>query len=390
MLYSREMSALAGLRCPECGREHEADRLQSVCQACDSPLLACYDLDRVRASVSRADLAKRPPGIWRWAELLPVRSPACRVTLGEGETPLLRADRLGARLGLGALLVKDEGLNPTGTFKARGLAVAVARAAELGAKVLAMGTAGNAGGALAAYAARAGLEAHVFMPADAPAVHRREVEAAGARLHLVDGLLDRAGEEAARRAGRSGWFVVSTFREPYRLEGKKTMGFEMAERMGWELPDVIVYPTGGGTGLVGLWKAFAELETLGWLEGRRPRLVCVQAEGCAPVVRALDRGEARVEPWGAPKTAAHGLRVPRPYADRLILRAVRESGGVGACVSDEEMVQAQRELAREEGILACLEGAAALAGLTRLVRAGQVEAGARVVVLNTGSGLKGL
>ncbi len=390
MLYSQKMSALAGLRCPECGRAHAADRLQSVCQACDSPLLAAYDLDRVRDTVSPADLACRPPGIWRWAELLPVCSPAFRLTLGEGDTPLLPTDRIGARLGLGWLRVKDEGLNPTGTFKARGLAVAVARAAELGARALALGTAGNAGGALAVYAARAGVEAHIFMPADAPAIHRREVEAAGGRLHLIDGLIDAAGKEAARQAGGTGWFVVSTFREPYRLEGKKTMGFEIAEAMDWELPDVIVYPTGGGTGLVGLWKAFEELEALGWLRGRKPRLMCVQAEGCAPVVRALGRGEARVEAWREPATAAHGLRVPRPYADRLILRAVRESSGLGVCVSDEEMVEARRDLARDEGLLACLEGAAALAGLKRLVAEGKVRAHERVVVLNTGSGLKGL
>lgn len=390
VLYWPIMSALAGLRCPECGRGFEVDRLQSVCQACDSPLLACYDLDRLRATISTADLACRASGLWRWAELLPVRSAASRLTLGEGETPLLHTRRLGARLGLRHLFVKDEGLNPTGTFKARGLAVAVARAAELGVSALAMGTAGNAGAALAVYAARAGLQAHVFVPAEAPAVCRQEIEAAGGHLHVVDGLIDKAGEEASAQARRSGWFVISTFREPYRLEGKKTMGFEIAEQMGWELPEVIVYPTGGGTGLVGLWKAFGELEALGWLRGGKPRLVCVQAEGCAPVVQALDRGASRVQAWHQAKTTAQGLCVPRPYADRLILHTVRESGGVGVSVSDDEIVEAQRQLARQEGILACLEGAAALAGLKRLVRAGWVRADERVVVLNTGSGLKGL
>ncbi len=384
------MSALADLQCPECCRGFAADRLQSVCQACDSPLLARYDLERLRVQISPADLAGRAPGLWRWAELLPVRSAVSHLTLGEGETPLLHTQRLGARLGLEHLFVKDEGLNPTGTFKARGLAVAVARAAELGVRALAIATAGNAGGALAAYAARAGLEAHVFMPEEAPVVCQQEVEAAGGRLHVVDGLIDRAGEETSAQARRARWFVISTFREPYRLEGKKTMGFEIAEQMGWELPEVIVYPTGGGTGLVGLWKAFAELKALGWLRGGKPRLVCVQPEGCAPLVRALDRGEERVQTWHEAKTAAHGLRVPRPYADRLILRVVRESGGIGVSVTEDEIVEAQQELARQEGILACLEGAAALAGLKRLVQAGWVRADERVVVLNTGSGLKGL
>jgi threonine synthase len=384
------MSALAGLACSECGSVFDADRVQTVCQACDSPLLARYDLERVGGTLDREELSRRLSGLWRWAELLPVRDPAWRLTLGEGDTPLHHARRLGDRLGLRRLFVKDEGLNPTGTFKARGLAVAVGRASELGVREFVIPTAGNAGGALAAYAARAGLKAHVFMPGDAPRSSRVEVAAAGADLVLVDGLIDLAGRQAAATARSEGWFDISTFREPYRVEGKKTMGLEMAEAFGWELPEVVVYPTGGGTGLVGIWKAFEELRALGWVGARRPRLVCVQSAGCAPVARALERNADRVEPWPDARTAAQGLRVPRPYADRLILRAVRESGGTGLVVTDDEMRRAQVELAQAEGILACLEGAATLAGLHKLLETGWIDVDERIVLLNTGSGLKHL
>jgi threonine synthase len=384
------MSALAGLACSECGSVFDADRVQTVCQACDSPLLARYDLERVGGTLDREELSRRLSGLWRWAELLPVRDPAWRLTLGEGDTPLHHARRLGDRLGLRRLFVKDEGLNPTGTFKARGLAVAVGRASELGVREFVIPTAGNAGGALAAYAARAGLKAHVFMPGDAPRSSRVEVAAAGADLVLVDGLIDLAGRQAAATARSEGWFDISTFREPYRVEGKKTMGLEMAEAFGWELPEVVVYPTGGGTGLVGIWKAFEELRALGWVGARRPRLVCVQSAGCAPVARALERNADRAEPWPDARTAAQGLRVPRPYADRLILRAVRESGGTGLVVTDDEMRRAQVELAQAEGILACLEGAATLAGLHKLLETGWIDVDERIVLLNTGSGLKHL
>jgi threonine synthase len=384
------MSALAGLACSECGSVFDADRVQTVCQACDSPLLARYDLERVGDTLDRDELSRRLSGLWRWAELLPVRDPAWRLTLGEGDTPLHHARRLGDRLGLRRLFVKDEGLNPTGTFKARGLAVAVGRASELGVREFVIPTAGNAGGALAAYAARAGLKAHVFMPGDAPRSSRVEVAATGADLVLVDGLIDLAGRQAAATARSEGWFDISTFREPYRVEGKKTMGLEMAEAFGWELPEVVVYPTGGGTGLVGIWKAFEELQALGWVGARRPRLVCVQSAGCAPVARALERNADRVEPWPDARTAAQGLRVPRPYADRLILRAVRESGGTGLVVTDDEMRRAQVELAQAEGILACLEGAATLAGLHKLLETGWIDVDERIVLLNTGSGLKHL
>ena len=389
LCYTRAtMSALTGLQCPECGALFDADRVQTICTDCDSPLLARYDLEGLRDRLDREALARRPSGLWRWAELLPVRDPAYRLTLGEGDTPLLPAPRLAQDLGLKAVYIKDESTNPTGTFKARGLAVAVARAVELGVEAFVVPTAGNAGGALAAYAARAGRPAHIFMPADAPRLNQIEVQAAGATLHLVDGLIDLAGAQARQAAQEHGWFDVSTTREPYRVEGKKTMGLELAEAFDWDLPEVILYPTGGGTGLIGMWKAFQELAALGWVDGKRPRMVSVQAAGCAPVVRALEGGAERVERWENAETYASGLRVPRPYADRLILRALRESGGTAVAVSDEEMRQAARDLARLEGVLACPEGAATLAGLRRLVQAGWVQPEARVVLFNTGTGLK--
>jgi threonine synthase len=382
------MSALAGLACPECGTAFDADRLQAVCPACDSPLLARYDLAALRTKLDRDEVSHRPGGLWRWAELLPVREPSWRLTLGEGDTGLLPVRRLGEQLGLRRLFLKDEGTNPTGTFKARGMAVAVGRAAELGVRALAVASAGNAGGALAAYAARAGLEAHIFMPADAPPATLAEVTAAGASLHLVRGLIDEAGREAAAASEREGWQAISTFKEPYRLEGKKTMGLEIAEAFEWEVPDVILYPTGGGTGLVGIWKAFAELEAIGWIGSRRPKMVCVQAEGCAPVVRALKNGAERIEAWADAATIAAGLRVPHPYAGRLILRAVRESGGGGVSVSDDEIRRARSDLAQLEGILACPEGAATVAGLRRWAAQGKLDPDETILLLNTGSGLK--
>jgi threonine synthase len=324
--------------------------------------------------------------MWRWAELLPVRDPACRLTLGEGDTPLLRLERSARALGFDQLYLKDESLNPTGSFKARGLAAAVSKAVELGLGAFVIPTAGNAGGALAAYAALAGAEAHVFMPQDAPRVNQVEVRAAGADLRLVDGLINDAARLAAQEAAGAGWFDLSTFKEPYRVEGKKIMGYELAEAFGWRLPDVILYPTGGGTGLVGMWKAFTELETLGWIDSRRPRMISVQAEGCAPVARAFHSGSPRAEAWQNASTIAAGLRVPALFADRLILRALRESGGAAVTVSDAEILAAQQQLAREEGILAAPEGAATLAALPQL--RGLIRADESVVLFNTGSGLK--
>ncbi len=388
VLYCAKVSALIGLECPECGGTFDAERLQTVCEACDSPLLARYDLTRLSKTLTRDQLALRPAGLWRWKELLPVRDPVFRLSLGEGDTPLLPTNRIADDLGLTKVLVKDEGVNPSGSFKARGLSVAVARESELGADEFDIPTAGNAGGALAMYAARHRRKAHVFMPADAPRPNQLEVRAAGADLHMVDGLIDEAGRQAAKAVEISGWFNMSTFREPYRVEGKKTMGLELAEAFDWDLPEVIVYPTGGGTGLVGMWKAFDELEDLGWIDGRRPRLIAVQAAGCAPVVRAFETGADRMEAWEVAVTRAAGLRVPKPYADRLILRALRESDGLAVRVTEQAIEVAERDLARQEGILACPEGAATLAGLRELVARGEVGPEDRVVLFNTGSGLK--
>jgi threonine synthase len=326
--------------------------------------------------------------MWRWLELLPVRDPSRVITLGEGGTPLLHAPHLGKMLGLTHLYVKDEGRNPTGTFKARGIAAAVSRAVELGVCGFVIPTAGNAGGALAAYTARAGLPAHVFMPADAPQSNQNEVKMAGAHLHLVNGLISDAGRESAALAKESGLFDVSTLKEPYRLEGKKTMGYEIALDLGWQLPDVILYPTGGGTGLVGIWKAFDEMEQLGWIGSSRPRMVSVQAAGCAPIVKAFEEGRDSCEFFSNAQTIAAGLRVPKPLGDRLILCAVRQSHGTAIAVTDDEMIATRAQIATAEGIQTCLEGAATVAALRKLIASGWVKPDEHVVCLNTGTGLK--
>jgi threonine synthase len=381
-------STITHLECPECGKQFDADRLQTFCQECLSPLFVHYDLDRLRGRLSPADVKSRPPGLWRWTELLPVRQPVFRLTLGEGDTPLLKVPRLAEQLDLPELYVKDESLNPTGSFKARGLAVAVGRAVELGVRKFVIPTAGNAGGALAAYAGRAGCEARVYMPEDAPLVNQLEVRLAGADLRLVHGLIGDAARQAALETRDQGWFDVSTFKEPYRLEGKKTMGLELAEAFNWALPDVIIYPTGGGTGLVGMWKAFDELQALGWIGEKRPRMISVQAEGCAPIVHAFQAGGEHAEPWQNAHTLAAGLRVPSPFADRLILRTLRQSRGAALSVSDEHILASQRKLAQTEGIFAAPEGAASLSALEELRAGGQVHKGEIIVLFNTGSGLK--
>jgi threonine synthase len=381
-------STLTHLECPECGRKYDCGRRQTVCTDCNSPLLARYDLQKARRSISLADAATRGGGIWRWAEVMPVTEEKHRLTLGEGSTPLVPAPRVGASIGMKDVLIKDESGNPTGSFKARGLAAAVSKAIELGSRDFVIPTAGNAGGALAAYAARAGVAAHVYMPADAPEANQAEVLAYGAALVLVEGLISDAGKLAAQEASKHHWFDVSTFKEPYRLEGKKSMGLELAEDFRGELPDVIIYPTGGGTGLVGMWKAFEEMEEMGWIGPARPRMVSVQAKGCAPVVRAIEGGHERIEPWQGAETRAAGLRVPSPFADRLILRAIRQSHGTAVAVSEKEIEAAQSELGTLEGLFAAPEGAAAWAALKLLRALGWVEPDARVVIFNTGSGLK--
>ena len=382
-------SALTHLLCPVCGQSFNADEPQTICRACSSPLLARYDLAGAARLVDRDAVSARPRGMWRWRELLPVRDPAYIIALGEGDGPLLPLPRLGQALGLSHLYVKDESGNPTGSFKARGMAAAVSRAWELGVRELVAPTAGNAGGALAAYAARAGLAAHVFMPRDAPQANLLEVQLYGADLRLVDGLISDAGRLAAVEAAAHGWFDVSTLKEPYRLEGKKVMGYELAEHFGWSLPEVVIYPAGGGTGLVGMWKAFEELEALGWLaRTERPRMVAVQAAGCAPLVRAFEAGAERAAFFENAATLAAGLRVPSPFADRLILSAIRASGGLALAVTDDEIRAAQRRFAAEEGLFAAPEGAATLAAAEHLARAGWLRPEARVVLFNTGTGLK--
>ncbi len=376
------------LHCPECGRSFDPALPQTFCHTCNSPILAQYDLAALSAKLYREEIAARPRGMWRWRELLPVDDPAAVVTLGEGDTPLLRLTSLASTYGVPDLLLKDEALNPTGTFKARGMAAAVTRAVELGVREFVIPTAGNAGGALAFYAGRSSSKAHVYMPADTPAPIQAEVKMSGADLHLVDGLISDAARLAAAAAAEHGWFDVSTFKEPYRVEGKKIMGYEIAESLNWELPDVIIYPTGGGTGLVGMWKAFDEMQALGWIGSRRPRMVSVQSTGCAPVVRAFETNAERVEFWQNAATIAAGLRVPAVFADRLVLRCLHESGGTAVAVSDTDIIDAQKELARREGIWAAPEGAAPLAALKHLLQIGWCKSGEKIVLFNTGSGLK--
>ncbi len=381
------MNYMTHLECSLCGKKYAADELQGMCPDCARPLLVRYDLEAVR-TLNRDTLITREPTMWRYRALLPVRDEREVMSLGEGFTPLLHATRLGAELGLSHLYIKDEGLNPTGSFKARGLAVAISRARELGVSEVVIPSAGNAAGAMAAYAAKAGLRAHVFMPSDVPTPFRLECQAYAAEITLVDGLITDCGREARRGAEQHGWFDVSTLKEPYRLEGKKTMGYELAEQFDWELPDVIIYPTGGGTGLIGMWKAFEELADLGWIGHRRPRMVSVQAGGCAPIPRAFHAGEKFATPWEGAQTVAAGLRVPAAVGDFLILRALRESNGTAVAVSDESLVEAQMRMARLEGIFACPEGGATLAALEMLLAQGWVSPDERFVLFNTGNGLK--
>ena len=381
-------SLLTHLECPECGKTFDASIVQTYCADCRSPLLARYDLEQAKSMIDKDAIHRRPRGLWRWAELLPVMDERFRLRLGEGDTPLLALPRLGTQLGLRNLFIKDESTNVTASFKARGLGVAVSRAWELGITEFVIPTAGNAGGALAAYAARANLKAHVYMPADTPLPNQQETRAFGADIQLVDGLISDAAKLAAAEAAAHGWFDVSTFKEPYRCEGKKTLGLELAEAFNWTLPDVIIYPTGGGTGLVGMWKAFDELEAMGWIDSRRPRMVSVQASGCAPIVRAIETNADRAEFWQGAQTIASGLRVPGAFADRLILRALRDSHGTAVAVTDDEILACQREIGASEGIFTAPEGAATLAGLKHLLAAGWLAAHESVVIFNTASGLK--
>jgi threonine synthase len=376
------------LECTRCGATYPSEALQGLSVCCGKPLYARYDLDAIRARLDRGDLAGRSADLWRYAEVLPVRDMTHAVRLGEGWTPLIETPRLAKHVGIERLWIKDEGQNPTASFKARGLCLAISRARELGAAEVALPSAGNAGSATAAYAAAAGLRAHVVVPRDTPTPILQEIRALGADLELLDGLITDCGARVAEGVREHGWFDLSTLKEPYRVEGKKTMGYELAEQFGWQLPDAIVYPTGGGTGLVGMWKAFDEMERLGWIGAQRPKMISVQAAGCAPIVRAWEAGEEAATPWEGAETYASGLRVPRAVGDFLILRAVRESGGAAVAVPDEAMREWTALVGSLTGIFAAPEGAATAAALPELLRLGALSPTDSVVLFNTGSGLK--
>ena len=378
---------LKHLECSACGLHHEWSQLQNVCLSCQKPLFAIVDLAAASRTLTRETFATRKKSLWRYREVLPLPDDVEPVSLGEGGTPLLRASG-SCRTDDIDLWIKDESLNPTQSFKARGMSVAVSMAKYLGATKLAAPSAGNAGGALAAYAARAGLEAHIFMPRDTPRANIIECRELGAQVTLIDGLITDCGAEIARRKAAEGWFDVSTLKEPYRVEGKKTLGYELAEQCAWQLPDVILYPTGGGTGLIGMWKAFDEMETLGWIGKKRPRMFAVQATGCAPIVRAFEAGEKIAAEFPDARTVATGLRVPKAIGDFLILNILCQSNGGAIAVTDEEMIRSAREVGSTQGLFVCPEGGACFAALKLLFHAGKIAPGEHVVIFNTGSGIK--
>ena len=382
------MTNVTHLECSACGTRYAAGELHNVCTDCGKPLLVRYDLARASRSLTRDSLSSRRADMWRYREVMPVDSDANIVSLGEGWTPLLHARRLGESLGMKRLHIKDESLNPTQSFKARGMSAAVSMALELGVRKLAAPSAGNAAGALAAYAASAGLEAYLFMPSDTPRANIVECEQTGAHVTLIDGLITDCGAEVARRKDAEGWFDVSTLKEPYRVEGKKTLGYELAEQLGWRLPDVILYPTGGGTGLVGMWKAFDEMEAMGWIGPERPRMVSVQAAGCAPIVRAFESGATHATEFPNAATVASGLRVPKAIGDFLILDALRASRGTAIAVTDDELMAAVGEIGRLEGMFVAPEGAACVPALRALLDRGDVQRDEQVVLFNTGAGIK--
>ncbi|HTK83423.1 MAG TPA: threonine synthase [Bacteroidota bacterium] len=379
---------LTHLRCSECDEKFSSEKVQTFCPSCNAPLVVEYDLERARREISPETFLSREGTLWRYRELLPVVREDAVVSLGEGWTPLIRVSVLGNEVGIRNLYVKEEGYNPTGSFKARGLCMAVSKAKELGITEVAMPSAGNAGGALAAYAAKAGMKAHVFVPKDTPEVNIREVTLFGGEINLVDGVISDAGKRMNEMNSDKRWFDMSTMKEPYRLEGKKTMGYELAEQFQWKLPDVILYPTGGGTGLIGMWKAFDEMERLGWISGKRPKMVSVQTEGCAPVVKAFKEGKKSAEFWNNATTRASGLRVPKAFADKMILRALYESGGTAIAVSDEHIMEEMLRTAKSEGIFLCPEGAAAVAAMRTLKEENFISGTDTVVVFNTGTGYK--
>jgi threonine synthase len=377
-------TTITHLECSKCGEKHSHEKLQNLCK-CGGPLLARYDLAKAAKTLTREALRSRSANMWRYAEVLPAREP---VSLGEGMTPVIHARRLGARLGLDALYIKDEGLNPTGSFKARGLSAAVTRAKELGANALAIPTAGNAGGALAGYAAAAGIPCVIVMPADTPSANAMECEAFGADVRKLDGLISDCGRYVAEHKEKEGWFEVSTLKEPYRIEGKKTMAYELWEQFEGKLPDVIIYPTGGGVGLIGMCKAFEEMKTMGWIGRERSRMVVVQAAGCAPIVDAFVRGESSAPPWQNAATIASGLRVPKALGDFLVLAGVRATMGTAVTATDDEMLSTAKELASAEGIFAAPEGAATVVAARKLAKENWIKPHESVVLFNTGCGYK--
>jgi threonine synthase len=386
-LTTERKTFVTHLECSFTGERHAADEIHNLSRS-GKPLLVRYDLDGVKKALSKDALARRPPDLWRYRELLPVRRKENIVSLGEAMTPLLPLPKLAAKLGGGELLVKDEGRLPTGSFKARGLVMAVSMAKALGIKHMAMPTNGNAGAALAAYASHAGIKSTIFCPEDTPEVNVSEIGLQGATVYRVNGLIDDCGKIVGEGKAKAGWFDVSTLKEPYRIEGKKTMGLELAEQLGWQVPDVIFYPTGGGTGLIGMWKAFAELETIGFIGGKRPRMVAVQAAGCAPMVRAYEEGVEHAPRWENAQTIASGIRVPQAVGDFLILRAVRESRGFAIAVADDAISSALDEVAREEGFLMCPEGAATYAAYKQSLADGRVTKSEQAVLFNCATGLK--
>src|SRR5271167_655488 len=375
------------LECAFTGERHAADEIHNLSRA-GKPLLVRYDLGGVKKALSKDALAARPPDLWRYRELLPVRRKEDIVSLGEAMTPVLPLPKMAAKLGGGEILVKDEGRLPTGSFKARGLVMAVSMAKAFGIKHMAMPTNGNAGAALAAYASHAGIKATIFCPEDTPEVNVSEIGLQGATVYRVNGLIDDCGKIVGEGKAKTGWFDVSTLKEPYRIEGKKTMGLELAEQIGWTVPDIIFYPTGGGTGLIGMWKAFAELEAIGFIGSKRPRMVAVQASGCAPIVKAFEEGKEHAPRWENAHTIASGIRVPQAIGDFLILRAVRESGGFAIAVDDDKISAALNEVAREEGLLLCPEGAATYAAYKQSLADGRVGKNDRVMLFNCATGLK--
>ena len=376
---------LSHLECTACGLQHDSSRLQNLCSKCQKPLFAIVDLAAVGRAVTRDALRAREKSLWRYRELLPLPAEVEPVSLGEGGTPLLAAKKFAPDVDL---WIKDESQNPTQSFKARGMSVAVSMAKHFGVAKLAVPSAGNAGGALAAYAARAGLEAHIFMPRDTPRANIVECREFGAHITFIEGLITDCGVEIARRKDQEGWFDVSTLKEPYRIEGKKTLGYELAEQMNWKLPDVILYPTGGGTGLIGMWKAFEEMERLGWIGKKRPRMFSVQATGCAPIVQAFEAGEKFAAEFRDARTIASGLRVPKAIGDFLMLDILRKSNGGALAVADEEMIRAAREVGSKEGLFVAPEGAACFVALKKLLALRKIDIGEQVVIFNTGSGIK--